>query len=128
MHVSSYFAKLVRVLAVKYPIKARLSPTKLVMRIYITAVLTSPSRKRFKFSRLKEEKVVNPPRMPTKRKTLNRGENSKRSNKPQRKPMTNDPKRFTTRVLVGKTPFENLKSRLETAYLNIPPIALPSAT
>lgn len=78
-------------------------------------------------SRLYVEKVVNAPRIPTKRKVFRLGDMVVLSKAPHRKPMVNDPRIFTVRVPQGKTLSKYRCGKPEMAYLKSAPIAPPSA-
>ena len=84
-----------------------------------------PDLKRLRLSSAKAEKVVNPPKRPTNKNNLKLVEMFPRSNKPQEKPIKNDPIIFTPKVPQGKTPVNNRCAQPETQKRSKVPAAPP---
>ena len=80
----------------------------LLTSMFDSASFISPSLKRFRLSRVKVEKVVKPPSIPIKIKCLMFEEKLSISKRPQRRPITNDPERFTINVPQGNIPLTSL--------------------
>jgi hypothetical protein len=90
------------------PVKTSTNPKRLLKIKLKKAILYSLSLRRLSVSRANVEKVVYPPRMPTKRKMRIEGETGRRSKAPQNSPIRKEPDRLTTNVPKGKTPWEYL--------------------
>jgi len=101
-----YLYRFNNILDRKNPAKTATSVNEKERIIFINAILYSPSRIRLKVSRLKDEKVVYPPKTPINKKSLRLGGNIKRSKNTHRNPIAKEPDTFATRVPIGKTPFE----------------------
>ena len=104
----SYLIRFIIYFEIKNPAKTSAIPIILLASMFDIAYLISPSRRRLKLSRVKDEKVVKPPRMPTNTKVLILGDIFSISKKPQRRPIAKEPARFTNKVPHGKMPSRTL--------------------
>ena len=124
---SFYLKRLTRYLELIKPTKHKTIHAMLLIKIFVRASLISPSLNKLILSMLYVEKVVKAPSIPMKRNVLRLGETVVLSNAPHKKPIANDPSRFTVRVPQGKTLSKYRCGKPEIAYLKRALIAPPSA-
>ena len=85
------------------PQKTNNIPKTLLIVTYATAVFQLPSLNSWNVSRVKVEKVVNPPKRPVNTKRRHSWDQWVSSNRHQIKPIRNEPRRLTASVPAGKT-------------------------
>ncbi len=124
---SFYLKRLTRYLELMKPTKHKTIHATLLIKIFVRASLISPSLSKLMLSRLYVEKVVKAPSIPMKRNVLRLGEMVVLSNTPHKKPIANDPSKFTVNVPQGKTLSKYRCGKPEIEYLKSAPIAPPSA-